>query len=87
MKEWTGRHGMHMVIRLDHGVGDEDYEEVIALQTDIRSSCFLLIWRSTEAVTVQPLVGRPLPYRSVGHVLDSLVANQNAEMTNTTAPE
>jgi hypothetical protein len=87
MREWTDRHGMRMVIHLDHGVRDEEYEEVIAFHTNIRSSCVLLIWRSSEAVNVQPLVGRSLTYRSVDHVLDSLVANRDAEMTDTTAHE
>jgi hypothetical protein len=87
MRDWADRHGIRMAIRLDHGNDGEDYEEVIAFHADAQSACFLLIWRSTEAVIVQPLVGRPLAYQSVSHVLESLVEGQDSEMTDTTATE
>ena len=80
MKAWADTRHIPMAVRLDHGIGDEEYEEVIAFHTDGDPSCFLLIWRSIEAVVVQPLVGRQLTYRSVSHVLASLVASQDADM-------
>jgi len=85
MNAWADDQGIRMVIRLDHCAGDEEYEEVIAFHTDAQSASFLLIWRSAEAVMVQPSAGRPLAYRSVSHVLKSLVAGRDAETTDTAA--
>jgi hypothetical protein len=87
MKAWADRQGIRMVIRLDHCADDEEYEEVVAFHTDARSACFLLIWRNAEAVVVQPSAGRPLAYRSVSHVLESLVAGQDAEATDMVAKQ
>jgi hypothetical protein len=85
MQAWADSRRIRMAVRLDHGIGDEEYEEVIAFHTDLDSSCFLLIWRSTEAVVAQPFVGRQLTSRSVSHVLASLVAKQDVETPETPA--
>ncbi|PPQ33744.1 hypothetical protein [Rhodopila globiformis] len=87
MRDWADRHGVRMVIRLDHDVDNEDYEEVIAFRTNTKQTCFLLIWRTTESIIVQPLLGRPLVFRSVGHVLENLVEGQDNAMTDTTATD
>jgi hypothetical protein len=87
LRDWADRQGVRMVIRLDHGADGEDYEEVIAFHADQQPACFLLVWRSTDAIIAQPLVGRPLAYRSVSHVLESLVEGQDSEMTDTTATD
>ena len=83
MREWADHQGVHMVVRLDHGVDGEEYEEVVVFHANPQTPCFLLIWRSAEAIIVQPLLGRPMAYRSVNHVLTSLVARQDAETTDT----
>src|SRR6201995_2660592 len=63
MREWADHQGVHMVVRLDHGLDREEYEEVVAFHANPQASCFLLIWRSVEAIIVQSLVGRPKAYR------------------------
>jgi hypothetical protein len=78
MKEWADIHAVAMTVRLDHGVDDEEYEEVVEFRTDRDASCFLLIWRSAEAVFAQPLVGPTRRYRSVNHILDSIIVKQPA---------
>lgn len=75
MKEWADLHDVAMTVQIDHGIEDEEYEEVVAFRTGQNAACFLLIWRSAEVVVIQPLVGRPRRYRSVSHVLDSIVLN------------
>lgn len=78
MKRWADLHDVVMTVRLDHGVDDEQYEEVVAFRTDSEPGCFLLVWRNDEAVFAQPLVGRTRRYRSVSHILDSITIKQPA---------
>jgi hypothetical protein len=70
---WADFHNVRMVVRLDHGAPGEDFEEVIALYGETNPSCLLLMWRDAGAVFVQTEAGRPRRYRSIGHVLESLV--------------
>jgi hypothetical protein len=81
---WAKNHNVRMAIGLDHGVDDEEYEEVITLHTGTGSSCFLLLWCNEQAVFAQPLVGRQLKYRSVSHLLESLAASHEIVETDNT---
>ncbi len=71
---WAAENHVRMVIRLDHGMDDEDYEEVIAIHTNA-NACLLLMWRDQDAVFVQPLPGRRLSFMSVAAALEKLVVN------------
>ncbi len=84
MQDWAGYHKVRMLISLDHGAGDdEEYEEVICLYTETSSSGFLLIWRNTKSVFAQIPIGRQVRYRSVSHLLESIVAIEGADKTDT----
>ena len=73
---WADRNDVRMVVRLDHGVDDEEYEEVIAFQTK-RNVCFLLLWRDENTVFAQPLPGRRMRFSSVTEALDRLHVTQH----------
>jgi hypothetical protein len=84
VQEWANNHNVRMVIGLDHGIDGEAYEEVITLYAGMNSSCFLMIWRNARAVFAQLLVGRPLKYQSVSHLLESIVARQQVDEADNT---
>ncbi|MBS0643492.1 MAG: hypothetical protein U1E70_20530 [Acetobacteraceae bacterium] len=76
IKDWAEQHEVRMVIRLDHGLEDEDYEEVIAIHNDA-GSCLLLMWRDRSGITIQPLPGRRLRVASVNQALLRLAVRPN----------
>jgi len=85
IRSWAVSHDFRMVVRLDHGAGDEDYEEVIAFHVGTSPLCRSIMWRDTEAVFVQPLVGPVQRYDSVAAALESLPPRQRVILTDITA--
>ncbi len=71
VQKWAAQNDVCIDIRLDHGVEDEEYEEVIAFRTSA-GSCFLLMWRGAKAVYAQPMPGRQLRFPSVSAALSHL---------------
>jgi hypothetical protein len=57
---------------LDNYVDGEEYEEILAF----KSRCSVLhrwtMWRTVHGVTVQPLIGKPRLYTSVGDTIEAL---------------
>jgi hypothetical protein len=87
-RSWADRYDIAMIVRLDHGASvDEDYEEVIAFQTDLSPLNRVFIWRNTRTVFVQPLVGRARQYDSVAAALESLLPAQNVTLSDISAPD
>jgi hypothetical protein len=83
VRSWTDRHDFRMVVCLDHGAAvGEDYEEVIAFQTKMSPLYRLILWRTAEAVFVQPLVGKAKQYGSVAAALESLLPKQGLVLTD-----
>jgi hypothetical protein len=70
MIDWAKRHDHRAVVRLDHGVAGEEYEEVVELRFGVSNRCRFIIWRTAQAVFVQPLIGRRKRYASVGEALE-----------------
>jgi hypothetical protein len=70
-QDWAERHQLRMAIRLDHGVDDEEYEEVIAFNSEA-GACLLLMWREADAVIAQPMPGRQRRFSSVSAALSCL---------------
>jgi hypothetical protein len=86
IKRWADCHNFHMLVRLDHGAAvDEEYEEVIAFQTERSPLYRLIMWRNAAAVFVQPLVGRGKRYASVADALMSLLPTPHFRLTEITA--
>lgn len=70
---WSAVHGFEMRVRLDHGVADEECEEVIEFRRGTRSACRCIMWRTADAVYVQPIVGKRTEFACVADALKSLV--------------
>jgi hypothetical protein len=77
IQRWAESNNVRMDIWLDHGIDDEEYEEVIAFHTDA-TACFLLMWRDLNAVFVQPMPGRQRHFPSVSAALSRLYVNRGA---------
>jgi hypothetical protein len=82
VKNWAGRHDFEIMVRLDHGAEDEEYEEVIAFHAGIRPSCRLIMWRNADAVFIQPLPGRRQRHASVADALRSLLVKRPIMLTD-----
>jgi hypothetical protein len=78
---WAETHGFRILVGLDHGAPEEEYEEVIYFFKETSVLCQVILWRSADAVVVQPLVGRQRQYNTVAEALDSLFAKQRLVTT------
>jgi hypothetical protein len=84
---WADLHELRMSIGLDHGVEDEEYEEVITFHAGKNSRRRLIVWGNEEAVFVQPLVGRRQQHDSMAEALESLLPQPRTRLTDITASE
>jgi hypothetical protein len=75
MIDWAKRYDHRAVVRLDHGVAGEEYEEVVELLFGSSNRCRFIIWRNAEAVIVQPLIGRRILYACVEDALAGPLLN------------
>jgi hypothetical protein len=73
---WAAVHDFKMQVRLDHGVTDEDYEEVVEFRKGSRSGCRSIMWRDAKAVFLQPIMGRKTEHASVEAALAALLLSQ-----------
>ncbi len=71
---WAEAQSMRMAVRLDHGTETEDYEEVLALHAMDTGFCRWVMWRETDGIVVQPLIGRSLRFATVIDALETLEA-------------
>jgi|ERR1700679_2138257 hypothetical protein len=76
MIDWAKRHDHRAVVRLDHGAAAEEYEEVVELVFGVSNRCRFILWRTDQAVFVQPLIGRRKQYASVGEALGASALNR-----------
>jgi len=83
IRRWADCHAFRMLVCLEYGAAvDEEYEEVIAFQTDVSPLYRLIMWRNATAVFVQPLVGRRKQYGSVADPLKSLLPAPHFGLTD-----
>jgi hypothetical protein len=86
IRHWADCHAFRMLVCLDHGAAvNEEYEEVVAFQTEISPLYRLIMWRNATAVFVQPLVGRGKQYGSVAGALEGLLPTPHFRLTDITA--
>lgn len=72
---WAAANDFRLKVDIGYGVEDEEYEEVLlfyAGQSDRRLWC--VMWRQSDCIVVQPVVGRAVRYRSVRAALEGLKA-------------
>jgi len=84
-QSWAAFNDSRIVVRLDHGTEDEEYEEVIDLRTGRSSASRLIMWRSAMNVFVQPLLGRRQKFRSVAEALESVFPAPRVALTDIVA--
>ena len=79
---WAASHDFGMLIRLDHGIEDDEYEEVIEFTEGPQSRPHLLMWRDAQAVFIQPILGKKHKFSSVAEALERLVPKKRVEVTD-----
>ncbi len=77
-RSWGVFYDWQFKIWLDHGTEDEEYDEVIAFSSGTSPRAAAIMWRTTKAVFVQPLLGKRRRYTSVADALTSLLPKQPA---------
>ena len=70
---WSEYHDLRMVVELDYCAEGEEYEEVLALYPPDSSFRRWMVWRGTNEVVVQPMMGRARHYASVAEALEHLI--------------
>lgn len=71
--QWAIRHGLSLVVDLEYGKGFDDYEEVLALlEGSPTGRLWCVIWRQSECVVVQPVLGRASRHGCVSDALAAL---------------
>jgi hypothetical protein len=83
MKGCADFRDLRMVVRLDHGADDEDYEEVVAFHATMDSPSLFIMWRNAKSVFVQ--LGHRW-YGSAAAALESLSYEAAPDLTNINAP-
>lgn len=82
LKAWSEAQDLRMCVQLDHGVENEEYEEVLAFSRLDGGPCQWIMWRNAEFVFVQPLIGRTQRYESVAGALDALTPKEAVQVTD-----
>lgn len=71
LSAWSDFHAFRMSVELDWHVDHVEYEEVVTLRHPDRPGLYCLLWRTTEDIVLQPMVGRA---RRFGTISDALAA-------------
>ncbi|PPQ35229.1 hypothetical protein CCS01_08485 [Rhodopila globiformis] len=82
VQAWSEAHAMRMVVRLDHGSDNEQYEEVLAVYPFGSLPCRWIIWQEAGGVYVQPVNGRSQHYGSVVEALEALTPSKPIAQTH-----
>jgi hypothetical protein len=79
IKDRSQAHGLHMVVRLDHGSDVDEYEEVLAFHSVADLQCRSFMWRSSSAVFVRSIGGRSGRYQSAAQAIEAVVRAQRGD--------
>lgn len=70
---WAAANQCRLKVDIGYGVEDEEYEEVLLFYAgDSERRLWCVMWRQSDCIVVQPVVGRAMRYRSVRAALDGL---------------
>jgi hypothetical protein len=83
-RSWAAYRDLTMLIRLDHGTDDEEYEEVLEFCTGTGSRAHFIVWNDGEAVFIQPMPGKMQKHASVAEALDHLPVKHHTILTDIT---
>ncbi len=73
LRAWAEYHDIRVVMELDHCVDGAEYEEVIALYSPGISLRQWTLWRSREAVIVEPRHGRAFRAACISDLVQALI--------------
>lgn len=85
LRSWAEANNLRMVVRQDHGVEMEEYEEVLAFSQADSALCRWIMWRDANAVFVHPLVGRRQLFDTVADAIEALSPKETPTLTDITA--
>lgn len=72
---WAVANDFRLKVDIGYGAEEEEYEEVLLFypgRSDRRLWC--VMWRQSDCIVVQPVVGRAVRYRSVRAALEGMKA-------------
>ena len=73
LQAWSDFHALRMTIELDVCAGGDEYEEIIGLYDKDCAFRRWTVWRSADAIVVQPAMGRKRLFDAMTDVLDMLI--------------
>ncbi len=77
VQAWAEFHDLRMKVELDIFTESEEYEEMVGLFSPSTGSQRWMLWRSSNGVVAQPVVGRTRIFDSVAEALDDLIPVQD----------
>jgi hypothetical protein len=72
LQAWADLHGMRMVVELDQCVDGREYEEIVAVYSKDGGRRRWSLWRSSDGVVVQPIIGRSVRFSTVTDAAEAL---------------
>ena len=79
-QSWAAFRNLTMLVRLDHGSDDEEYEEVLEFRTG--AGAHFIVWNDGEAVFVQPMPGKMQKHACLADALEPLSLRQPPVLTD-----
>ena len=73
LRGWSDFHDLRMTIELDVVADGDEYEELLGLYDANRAFRRWMIWRSCDAIVVQPTMGRAMVFDNMSDVLEILI--------------
>jgi hypothetical protein len=77
VQAWADFHELGMAVELDACAGGDEYEEIIGLSHNHSAFRRWMIWRSTDGVVVQPMMGRPMLFDTMADALELLIPSRD----------
>jgi hypothetical protein len=70
---WSEFHELRMSIELDYYAEGDEFEEVLEFYTPNSVFRRWMIWRASDGIVVQPMMGRPLHFLALSEALEHLI--------------
>ncbi len=77
VKAWADFHNLRLEIELDIAAGGDEYEELLNLSYGTSQHRRWMIWRSSDGIVVQPMMGRKMLFDAMAVALEALIPIQD----------
>jgi hypothetical protein len=77
VRAWADYHDLRMEVELDFAAERDEFEEIVGLFAPRTGSRRWMLWRSTDGIIAQPMVGRPRMFDNVADALETLIPVQD----------